>query len=105
MATIMDNEDILNADDHPLANLSKLKKLNRTTRGTIRQRAPKGSLASWRYGVLADQPLEITEKSLQRKLKRLAPDNRQRVEAVLEQLTGEDKREYVLRLLAGYKVY
>jgi len=43
--------------------------------------------------------------SLQRKLKRLAPDNRQRVEAVLEQLTGEDKREYVLRFLAGYKVY
>ena len=101
----MIDDDILNADDHPLANLSKLKKLNRTTRGTIRQRAPKGSFASWRYGVLADQVPEIIEELIRKKLNRLAPTNRQRVEAVLEQLNGEDKREYVLRFLAGYRMY
>ena len=102
---IISNEDTLNAENHPLAQLSKIKSLSRTTRGTLRQRAPKGLLASMRYDVLANQPPEMNEKWLQRKLKRMAPANRQRVEAILELLTGDDRREYALRVLAGYRVY
>lgn len=102
---LISNEDVLNADNHPLAQLSKILSLTRTTRGTIRQRAPKGLITSIKYDVLANQPPEVNEKSLQRKLKRMAPDNRQKVEAILGVLTGEDRREYVLRLLSGYRMY
>jgi len=102
---IMSIIDTSSVEEHPLAQLSKILSLSRTTRGTLRQRAPKGLIASIKYDVLANEPPEMNEKSLQQKLKRMAPDNRQRVEAVLEQLTADDRREYVLKLLAGYKMY
>ena len=78
-----------------------LKKLDTTTRGTPRQRAPKGFWQQVWYEVLASSPPELLEEQLQRKLRRMSPSNRERAAAVLAVVEGEERREVVLRLLAG----
>ena len=73
----------------------------RTTRGTPRQRAPKGYWAGVRYEVLATKPPDLIERMMQSKLRLMSPANRARVQTLLDRLAGEDRREFALRLLSG----
>lgn len=78
-----------------------LQKHRVTTRGTPRQRAPKGFWQGVRYEIATCSPPELIEDQLQRKLRRVSPANRGRMVAVLAELDGDERREVVLKLLAA----
>ena len=85
---------------HPLTMIEASKRKQLTTRGTPRQRTPKGFWANTRYEILAGLPPELVEEALQRKLRRFPLSKRERVVAVREGLNGEERREVVLVLLS-----
>ena len=73
-----------------------------TTRGTRRQRAPRGFWQNIRYDVLADADPPAIHAALDRKLARISQEKRQQITTLLESSTGPDRRESILRFLAGY---
>ena len=78
----------------------KIKKATTTTRGTSRQRAPKGLRHHIRTRVLQDLPLEDLERLMNKKLQGMPVQQRLKVKLELAGSVGEVRHEVLVSLLA-----
>ena len=74
-------------------------KIFNTTRGTSRQRAPKGFSQATRYAILADTQPELLDQFLLAKLRRMSAVRRVIVKDTLRIVPEDERKELVLRLL------
>ena len=74
---------------------------HRTTRGTPRPWAPEGLWPGIRYQILATKPPGLVEDLLQGKLPMMSAARRRGVQAALDGLTGQERREFALGAPSG----
>ena len=77
-----------------------LKRAATTTRGTPRQRTPNGFAQDLRLRVLKELPAAALDRALQGKLKRMSVAERDETEAQLNALSGDPRRDFIIRLLS-----
>ena len=84
--------------------LRQHKKATTTTRGTPRQRMLKGEWAEYRYNHLKTVPYDRVEAAFIDSIRRKSPAKRDAIVGELESLEGDERREYMLRTFAAFRV-